>query len=78
MFLKNLNWTVINDRWFNDLEKSRIKHAEVLIPDIVPLSKIEGISAWSQEKAKEVNALIRQYRLEKHVPKAVWKPDLYF
>lgn len=79
MFLQNLNWTVINDRWFNnDLEKRRIKHAEVLVPDIVPLSKIEGISAWSQEKANEVNALIRQHRLERQLPKAIWKPDFYF
>lgn len=77
-FLRNLNWVVINDRWFDDPEKKRIKHAEVLVPDTIPLGKIEGISALTQEKANAVNMLIKRCGLERRIPGATHKPDLYF
>lgn len=78
-FLKNLNWQVINDRWFNDsTEKKRMKQAEVLVPDYVPLSKVEGISTMTQEKADAANILIKQYALQGRIPKAVPRRDLYF
>lgn len=78
-FLARLNWDVINDRWFNDGDdKPRIKHSEVLVPDIVPLSKVEGISTLTQERANAVNELIKQCGLAGCIPKAVSQPDLYF
>ncbi len=79
VFLENLDWTLVNnDRWGRDPEKKRIKHAEVLVPDIVPLSKIEGISTMTKEKADEVNVLIRQCGLAGRIPGAISNPDLYF
>lgn len=79
VFLEKLNWAFINDRWFNDdPDKKRIKHAEVLIPDTVPLSRIAGISAQTREKADKVNTLIKQCGLEGRIPRATARPDLYF
>jgi len=77
-FLENLNWPVINDHWFNDPEKKRVKHAEVLVPDIVSLGKVEGISTMTQEQAYNVNTLIKQYGLEGRISRAVSRSDLYF
>lgn len=78
-FLEKLDWLMIeNNVWGRNAEKKRIKHAEVLVPDIVPLSKIEGISIFNQAKADNVNMLIRRYRLERHIPRAVSRPKLYF
>lgn len=79
VFLERLDWSVIdNDGWGGDAEKIRIKHAEVLVPDAVPLSRIVGISTLTQEKAYEVNKLIRKYGLESRLPDAESKSDLYF
>lgn len=39
-FLDHLNWDIINDRWFTDDERRRIKHAEILIPDLLPLGRV--------------------------------------
>ena len=78
-FLEELDWQVIdNGGWGKDPEKIRIKHAEILIPDFVLFSKILGISTLSQEKAYEVNKLIRKYGLESRLPDAMSKPELYF
>ena len=40
IFLEELDWNIINARDFSEPEKVRIKHAEVLVPDILPLSKV--------------------------------------
>ena len=78
-FLANLDWTFINnDRWGGDPEKKRVKHAEVLIPNAVPLSKIEGISTLTQERADEVNVLIKRCGLNGRIPSAASKAELYF
>lgn len=77
-FLKDLNWDVINDRWFNEEEKTRIKHAEVLVPDVVPLGKVQGIVTSSYSKANAVNALIERCGLANRIPFAVSRPGLYF
>lgn len=78
-FLRKLDWPSINsDQWGGDPEKKRIKHAEVLIPDRVPLSKIESIYTLTQEKANSVNMLIKRYGLEGRLPRATRRPDLYF
>lgn len=77
--LGKLDWSLINIRyWGGDQEKIRIKHAEVLVPDLVPLTRIEALSTLTQRKADEVNELIRRYRLERLVPEARSRPDLYF
>lgn len=76
--LKYLNWNIINDRWFNDEEKGRIKHAEVLIPDLVPLGKIHGIATPSSRVEHDVNQLIEKYGLTDRIPSAICKPNLFF
>ncbi|HEY3991981.1 MAG TPA: DarT ssDNA thymidine ADP-ribosyltransferase family protein [Ktedonobacteraceae bacterium] len=77
--LRNLDWNgIANQYWGGDQEKIRIKHSEVLAPDMVPLAKIEGISTLTQEKANEVNALIKQYGLDGRIPGAIRKAELYF
>lgn len=78
-FLEELDWQVIySNKWGGDDERKRIKHAEVLVPDFVLFSKIVGISTLNQEKAYEVNKLIRKYGLECRLPDAMSQPDLYF
>lgn len=77
-FLDRLNWDIINDRWFMDDEMKRIKHAEVLIPDILPLGQIQGISARTQNIVQTVNNLIAESGLTRRIPSAVCKPSLFF
>lgn len=78
VFLKDLRWDIIENSWEGDPEKRRVKHAEVLVPDIVPLSRVEGIATLTQEKANAVNMLIKRCGLEGRIPGAVSRPDLYF
>lgn len=78
IFLERLNWDVINDRWFDEEEKRRIKHAEVLVPDLLPLSKVQGIFVKASRTALEVNNLIEGTGLAGRIPGAVSKPELYF
>ena len=78
VFLERLQWDVINDRWFNEEEKRRIKHAEVLVPDILPLGRVQGIYISSRNMVQAVNAVIEDAGLSGRIPSAVWKPSLYF
>jgi ssDNA thymidine ADP-ribosyltransferase, DarT len=78
MFLDRLKWDIINDRWFIDDERKRIKHAEVLVPDILPLGQIKGISARTQIMVQAVNKLIAKNELVGRIPSALWQPNLYF
>lgn len=78
MFLDQLKWDIINDRWFNDSERKRIKHAEVLVPDILPLGQLRGISARTQIIVQAVNKLIAKNELVGRIPSAGWQPNLYF
>ncbi len=77
-FLDRLNWEIINDRWFTDDEKKRIKHAEVLVPDIVPLGRVQGIYVKVQEMVQAVNAIIEDCGLAGRIPTAIAKPEMYF
>ena len=77
--LTRLNWEIIyNGEFKGDAEKKRIKHAEVLIPDNVPLRRLQGISTMSHWQAERVNSVARKFGLEGLIPKAVCRPDLYF
>lgn len=76
--LKYLKWNIINDRWFNDEEKKRIKHAEVLIPDLVPLGKIRGIAVQNSQVEQDINKLIDKHGLMNRIPYAICKPNLFF
>jgi hypothetical protein len=78
IFLDRLDWNIINDRWFNDDEKKRIKHAEVLYPDLLPLGRVQRISVKTRDMMRTVNAYIEEYGLQGRIPSATWAPWLYF
>jgi hypothetical protein len=78
MFLDRLNWNIINGRNFTEDEEKRIKHAEVLIPDLLPLGKVQGVYVCTRDKIQVVNSLIAEYGLDGRVPFAVFKPVLFF
>jgi hypothetical protein len=77
-FLDRLNWEIINDRWFNEDEKRRIKHAEVLVPDVVPLGRVQGIYIRTEKMVRAINAIIDEQGLTGRIPSAIAKPELYF
>jgi ssDNA thymidine ADP-ribosyltransferase, DarT len=77
-FLDRLNWNIINGRNFTEDEEKRIKHAEVLIPDLLPLRKVQGIYVRTRDKAQAVNTLIAECGLAERIPSALFKPDLFF
>ncbi len=77
-FLLSLNWDIINSRWFANDEEKRIKHAEVLVPDILPLGKIQGIAVGTRDMLQAVNATITECGLTDRIPRATFKPHLFF
>lgn len=77
-FLGRLNWEIINNRWFMDEERKRIKHAEVLVPDIFPLGGVQNILVINQNMEERVNSLISKYGLDGRIPWAARKPNYYF
>ena len=78
LFLEELDWDIINNRDFSEPEKGRVKHAEVLVPDILPLSKLLNIAVKNQTMVNEVNGLISQCNLMGRIPFATLKPNLFF
>ena len=77
-FLDRLNWNIINGRNFIEEEEKRIKHAEVLIPDLLPLGKVQGLYVCTRDKEQVVNTLIREIGLDGRIPFAQAKPELFF
>jgi hypothetical protein len=77
-FLDKLNWKIINGSNFTTLEEKRIKHAEVLVPDYLPISQIHSISVSNHSMVAKVNSLITEYGLQNHVPTATYNPQLFF
>lgn len=77
-FLDRLKWDIINDPWSEDSDKVRIRHAEVLVPDILPLGRLQGIFVKTQNMAQAVNTLIARCGLKGRIPSAVCKPNLFF
>lgn len=78
-FLDRLNWDILNDKWWHmDDERKRIKHAEVLVPDIVPLSWLTGITVSTPEMVRSVNILISKCGLTGRIPPATCKPEMFF
>lgn len=76
--LELLRWDIINGQRFDEEEKKRIKHAEVLVPDLFPLGKVQEICVKSQEMVRAVNALIVENGLVGRIPLATFKPQLFF
>ena len=79
-FLDQLDWEGINDiSWIDDLaEYKRIRHAEVLVPDLLPLGRVSGIAVKTREMIQAVNALLEESGLVGRIPSALRKPTLFF
>ncbi len=78
IFLEHLNWDVINSRWFSGDEEKRIKHAEVLIPDLLPLGRVQEIYVSTRQTVQAVDAIIADSGLIGRIPSATYKPNLFF
>ena len=79
-FLEHLDWDGINNRRYIDPleEYIRIRHAEVLVPDLLPLGRVEGIVVRTRDMAQAVDALLEECGLIGRIPSAVRKPQLFF
>lgn len=79
-FLDRLDWGIINDEYTieDKKERTRIKHAEVLVPNLHPLGRVRRIYVKTQDMIKAVNALIEECGLAGRMPATVCKPNLYF
>ena len=78
VFLDQLDWDIINSRRSFIREKRQRKQAEVLIPDLLPVSKIANIYVNNQTMMRDVNTLIAQCRLRGRIPAATCKPEMFF
>ncbi len=79
-FLERLDWGIINDLYTTEdkKERTRIKHAEVLIPDLLPLGRVQGISVSTQDMIQAVNVVIAECGLTGRIPSAIYKPGQFF
>lgn len=79
-FLDRLDWDCINNvHRVDPLEEYiRVRHAEVLVPDIVPLGRVEGIFVRTRDMMQTVNILIEECGLTGRIPAALRRISLYF
>lgn len=79
-FLDHLDWDGINNkRHIEPLEEYiRVRHAEVLVPDLLPLGRVTGIVVKTREMVQAVNALLEEGGLAGRIPSALRKPWLFF
>jgi ssDNA thymidine ADP-ribosyltransferase, DarT len=78
--LDQLDWDGINNKRRIEpvSEYVRIRHAEVLVLDIVPLGRVQGIYARTQEVVYAVNVVIEDCGFTGRIPSAIKKIDLYY
>lgn len=74
-----VRWDVITGSSYIDDkgEYTRIRSAEVLIPDQLLLKKIQGIAVSTEQMMREVNELIYREGLAGHIPAARIDPSLF-
>jgi hypothetical protein len=79
-FLDRLDWDCINNirRIDPPEEHIRVRHAEVLVPDIFPLGRVGGIFVRTRDMAEAVNVLIEKSGLTGRIPDALHRVTLYF
>jgi hypothetical protein len=79
-FLDRLDWDCINNiHRIDPLEEYiRVRHAEVLVPDIVPLGLVKGIFVKIRDMVLAVNSVIDECGLEGRIPIALRRISLYF
>src|SRR5579859_3321469 len=78
--LEHLDWDGINRlRRIDPVEEYiRIRHAETLIPDVLPLGRVQSIYVRTPQMAEAVNVLIAEQGLTERIPNAIAKPEMYF
>jgi len=79
-FLDRLDWDCINNKYRIDPpeEHIRVRHAEVLVPDILPLGQVKGIFVRTRDMVQAVNALTEESGLTGRIPAALRRGSLYF
>ncbi len=79
-FLDRLDWDCINNirRIEPPEDYIRVRHAEVLVPEIVPLGRIRGIFVRTRDMVQAVNILIEECGLTGRIPAALRRISLYF
>jgi ssDNA thymidine ADP-ribosyltransferase, DarT len=79
-FLERLDWDGINNlRHIDSFEEYlRVRHAEVLVPNLLPLGRVTGIVVKTREMVQAVNALLEEGGLAGRIPSALRKPWLFF
>ena len=76
-FLETLNWKGINSQHSLDQESKRVRSAEVLIPDSLPITEIYAIAVGAIEMVDVVNTIIAECGVVGLVPQATYEPDLF-
>ena len=79
-FLNRLDWDCIDNKRRIDPpeEYIRVRHAEALVPDVLPLGRVRGIFVRSRDMVQAVNALIEESGLTERIPDALRRISLYF
>ena len=77
--LADLDWACIRDEYWNDHEDgTRIRCAEVLVPDAIPFTKIQHIRVRTAPTREHFDNLMREARSGQRPPPVGVAPDLYF
>ena len=77
IFLEKLDWNAINGKPSVWGDKKRMRQYEILVPDELPIGRIQGIFVNTQHMAQAVNVLIAKCGLKGRIPSAVYKPNLF-
>ena len=77
MFLRYLNWDVIEGRRSVTNQTRRMKQAEVLIYDQLSLKHVKGIFTCNSAIAQSINHLIARYPLLKNIRSAECRPEMF-
>jgi len=79
-FLEYLDWGIIDDLYTieDKKERTRIKHAEVLVPDLLPLGRVQGTYVSTRDMVQAVDVVIAECGLAGRIPSATYKASLFF
>jgi hypothetical protein len=79
-YLDRLDWDCINNIHHVDPleEYIRIRHSEVLVPDLVPLGRVNSIFVRTPDMVQTVNVLIEECGLTGRIPASFRRTSFYF
>lgn len=77
--LDSLDWECIRAEYWNEYQDgTRIRCAEVLVPDVIPFTKIRHICVRTSSTRARFDKLMRETRSSQRPPPVRVDPDLYF